>query len=95
MLLLPPTLTLQEAPDTLRVLRETLAREFKEAAAQKRLVVDGSALQHFDSCALAVILECRREAQKRQWEFAVRGLPVKLNDLARLYGVEGLLPQTA
>ncbi len=95
MLLLPPHLTLQEAPDTLRIFRQTLAKELKEAEVQRRLIVDGSALQRFDSCALAVLLECRRQAQARGWSFAVRHLPAKLSDLARLYGVQSLLPAAA
>lgn len=95
MLLLPPTLTLQEAPATLRVFRETLAKELKDSETGGRLLVDGSGLQRFDSCALALLLECQRQAHARGWRFAVRHLPPKLLDLARLYGIEGLLPVAA
>jgi len=56
------------------------------------VVVDASALTQFDSSALAVLLECRREAKGRDRGFAVKGLPVKLRELATLYGIAGLLP---
>lgn len=53
---------------------------------------DASALQQFDSSALAVLLECRRAAQRAGAGFAVRGLPERLRTLAGLYGVADLLP---
>lgn len=55
--------------------------------------VDASQLNQFDSSALAVLLEFRREAQVLGKGFAVRGLPPRLANLAALYGVEGLIPQ--
>ncbi|MFM8610118.1 MAG: lipid asymmetry maintenance protein MlaB [Burkholderiaceae bacterium] len=53
---------------------------------------DASALKQFDSSALAVLLECRRAAQRAGAGFAVRGLPERLRTLAGLYGVADLLP---
>ena len=53
---------------------------------------DASALKQFDSSALAVLLECRRAAQRAGAGFAVRGLPERLRTLAGLYGVAELLP---
>lgn len=61
------------------------------AAAAGAWVVDASALQVFDSSALAVLLECRRGALVAQQPFAVRGLPPALAGLAALYGVAELL----
>ena len=58
-------------------------------------VIDASGLQQFDSAALALLLECQRLAQASGRAFAVRGVPPKLGQLARLYGVEALLFPTA
>ena len=91
MLLLPETLTMREARDTLRLLKLALERE-----AEAVLVVDGSQLQRFDSSALAVLLECRRLAQAWGKRFELNALPPKLAELARLYGIDELLtPQAA
>jgi phospholipid transport system transporter-binding protein len=46
----------------------------------------------FDSSALAVLLECRREALSLGKTFAVAHLPARLRELAALYGVAELLP---
>lgn len=87
MLILPSVLTHLEARDVLRVFRETALRGEPGA-----LVVDGSGLQRFDSSALAVLLACRRLADELGRPFAVQQLPPKLGELARLYGVDSLLP---
>ena len=86
MLLLPATITAQEARDTQRLLTQSLKSEPAGAA-----VVDASNLRHFDSAALAVLLECRRVAQAWGKSFAVRNAPPKLAALAKLYGVDELL----
>jgi len=86
MLLLPATLTNREARDTLRMLSQGLQRE-----PGSELVINASGLQQFDTAALAVLLECRRLAQAWGKQFAVRQAPAKLEALARLYGVDGLL----
>jgi phospholipid transport system transporter-binding protein len=86
MLLLPATLTADEARATLRMLSQTLKSEPEGA-----VVVDASALQQFDSSALAVLLECQRQAQAWGRAFSVRQPPTKLAALAKLYGVDGLL----
>jgi len=92
MLLLPAVITHAEVPHVLSLFKQTL----EQAAAQGNvdaalLTVDGSALQHFDSSALAVLLECQRMARAKGRAFAVQSLPAKLTELARLYGVDGLL----
>jgi phospholipid transport system transporter-binding protein len=56
------------------------------------VVADASSLIKFDSSAVAVLLECRREAQIQGKSFSVRGLPERLRSLAALYGVAELLP---
>jgi phospholipid transport system transporter-binding protein len=61
----------------------------------KLAVADASALLHFDSSALAVLLECRREALALGKSFAVTQLHPRLRALAALYGVGELLPEAA
>jgi phospholipid transport system transporter-binding protein len=87
MLVLPPKLTHDEAPACADMLRQGLAGQTATAT-----VVDASALVQFDSSALAVLLECRRESGARGRGFAVKGLPPRLRELATLYGIAGLLP---
>lgn len=92
MLMLPSVLTHEQVRDTLRLFRETLDQASAGGGSQAVLLtVDGSALQQFDSSALAVLLECQRMARARGRAFAVQSLPPKLNALAKLYGVDGLL----
>jgi phospholipid transport system transporter-binding protein len=87
MLVLPPKLTHDEAPACVLMLRQGLAGQ-----AASSTVVDASALEQFDSSALAVLLECRRESSALGRGFAVKGLPARLRELASLYGVAGQLP---
>ncbi|MGJ7544420.1 STAS domain-containing protein [Variovorax sp. LT1R16] len=87
MLVLPTKLTHDEAPACMRMLQQGLAGQSGSAA-----VVDASALVRFDSSALAVLLECRREAGALGRSFAVKGLSPRLRELAALYGIAGLLP---
>jgi phospholipid transport system transporter-binding protein len=86
MLDLPATLTQDQARACLDQLTSGLPSE----AAQ--VVVNAAALRSFDSSALAVLLEVRRESARIGKRFAVQALPQRLRDLAALYGIEGLLP---
>jgi len=86
MLLLPATITAGETRDALRMLAQALKRE-----ADAGVVIDASALQHFDSAALALLLECRRLSQAWGKGFSIRSAPAKLVALAKLYGVDTLL----
>lgn len=86
MLLLPATVTASEANDTRRLLLKALKDE-----PEGEVVVDASNLQHFDSAVLAVLLECERAAGALGKPLALRNPPPKLEALARLYGVDGLL----
>lgn len=86
MLLLPSTLTLREARDTQRMLAQGLQAEPAGA-----VVINASGLQHFDTSALAVLLECDRLAKAFGRSFEVRDAPPKLTALAKLYGVDGIL----
>jgi phospholipid transport system transporter-binding protein len=90
MLLLPSSITAEEAPSAQRMLAQVLQHE-----PDAGVVVDASSLKHFDSSALAVLLECRRLAQAWGKAFVVRNAPPKLEALARLYGVDVLLMEGA
>ena len=86
MLVLPAELTHVQANTCLGMLREAARGTQAEA-----VLVDASALVRFDSSALAVLLECRRDALHDGKPFAVRGLPARLQELAQVYGVRELL----
>ena len=87
MLLLPARLTHDLAAPSVLALGAMLAGE-----TGPEVVADASALQEFDSSALAVLLACRRQVLVAGKGFAVRGLPDRLRQLAGLYGVQDLLP---
>ncbi|MFY3386406.1 STAS domain-containing protein [Paracidovorax sp. MALMAid1276] len=86
MLVLPAELTHREAAVCLAMLLQGL-----KVHGESELVVDARALAVFDTSALAVLLECRREALSEGKTFAVQGLPAALHGMAGLYGVESLL----
>lgn len=88
MLVLPPEVTHAQAVACLRMLVQGL-----NAQAGVVVKLDASALQRFDSSALAVLLEFRRECLARGKQLALQGLSGRLADLAVLYGVAELLPE--
>ena len=90
MLVLPAELTHRQATACLHMMLQGL-----KVHREPGVVVDASALAVFDSSALAVLLECRREALVLRKTFAVRGLPTALRSLAGLYGVGLLLTPAA
>lgn len=90
---LPAKATLADA-DTL-LLALTSALHAVSPAAGSSLRIDASALQHFDTSLVALLLHTRRAAQAAGGSIAIVGAPPKLADLARLYGVESLLPLDA
>jgi phospholipid transport system transporter-binding protein len=89
-LVLPAELTHAEATACGRMLAQALRSDQGRQA-----VADASALRHFDSSALAVLLDCRREALALGKTFAVSRLHPRLRALATLYGVAELLPEPA
>ena len=86
MLLLPATLTANEARDTLDMLSQALERE-----PHGPVVIDASQLTRFDSAALALLLECKRLALSFGRPFELREPPARLLSLAKVYGVESLV----
>jgi phospholipid transport system transporter-binding protein len=87
MLVLPSSLTHDTASACVQMLLQAL-----QADPGSVIEVDACALVHFDSSALAVLLECRRASQAQGKGFRVRGLDARLVGLSVLYGVDGLLP---
>ncbi|HSV52690.1 MAG TPA: STAS domain-containing protein [Burkholderiaceae bacterium] len=87
MLVLPAELTQRETTACLRMLVQGLRSQAGTA-----VIADASALTRFDSSALALLLECRRESLAMGKSFSVHGLPQRLRSLAALYGVAELLP---
>lgn len=87
MLVLPAEITHEHAAACCRMLEQGLRNDPTGA-----VVADAGALTRFDSSAIAVLLDCRREALARGKSFSVRGLPPRLRVLAGLYGVAELLP---
>ena len=86
MLSLPATIGLTDAKAAMRPLAEAISGE-----PVGRVTVDAAGLRQFDSSALAVLLECRRLAEKSGRSFQLSGAPPRLSQLARLYGVAELL----
>jgi phospholipid transport system transporter-binding protein len=60
---------------------------------QEDLLVDFSGVESVDSAAVSMLLGWERAAQRSERELSVTGLPEDLLSLARLYGVDKLLPQ--
>ncbi|MBL0919426.1 MAG: STAS domain-containing protein [Hydrogenophaga sp.] len=83
---LPVRLTLDEAAATLAALRGAVAGQGAGA-----VTVDAGALRDFDSSAVAVLLELRRELQQQGRSLQVRDWPPRLQDLVKVYGVQELL----
>ena len=82
---LPARVTHAEAP--------ALARDWlaQVQAATGPVRLDASALQRFDTSALALLLACQRAARSRGVSLQVQGLPERAQALARVYGVSELL----
>jgi phospholipid transport system transporter-binding protein len=89
-LVIPTQLTHAQAAACTRMLAQALQSE-----SQPQAVVDASPLQAFDSSAIAVLLECRREALAMGKTFAVAHMPARLRELAVVYGVSELLQPAA
>lgn len=87
MLVLPADLTRGQASACLQMLVQGL----RALTDPKGVVVDAGALERFDSSALAVLLELRRESQSQGKRFSIQAMPSRLHDLATVYGIAELL----
>ena len=90
MLRVPSSLLHDTATATLAEMLQALSAEPSTGVA-----VDASALERFDSTALAVLLELRRAALQAGKTLGLQGMPQRLQDLAALYGIAELLPSAA
>ena len=86
MLVLPPELTHAQARACAMAMSQEMA-----AVRGSKVVLNASQLIKFDSSALALMLQCRREALALGKNFTVHGLTPPLAKLATLYGIESLL----
>jgi len=86
---LPARATFNEATPLLAALQAALL------TGGGTLRIDAAALQHFDTSLLALLLHIRRAAHAAGGAVELVGAPTKLAELARLYGVESLLPPTS
>lgn len=84
MLALPSELTHHQASACVLQLQRGIT------ASASPVVIEAGALERFDSSALAVLLQCRRQALSQGKEFAVQGMPQALQRLAQMYGVVSL-----
>lgn len=83
---LPDRLTLENAGDTLQRLAPIVT-----AAPGPVVQLDASALQNFDSSAIALLLELRRRLLEQGKTLQVVSWPQRLQGLVALYGVGELL----
>ncbi|MDO8457831.1 MAG: STAS domain-containing protein [Burkholderiaceae bacterium] len=87
MLVLPEVITQANAVACLAALSKDLSGQ-----AQADVVLDAGNLKRFDSAALALLLEVRRDVLKMGKKFVLKEAPQRLQDLAALYGITELLP---
>ncbi len=85
MIRLPATVMHAQAPACLRDVQAQMG------TSQGAVQVDAQALETFDSSVLAVLLACRRQALAAGRTFEVHHMPERLQSLAHVYGVNGLL----
>ena len=85
-LVLPRELTQAQAGACLSMLVQGMRSESGSS-----VEVDASALDRFDSSAIAVLLEFRRNCLAQGKTMLIRALPARLADLAGLYGLNELL----
>lgn len=88
MMRLPDRITLRNARAVLVTLGAELSAQPGGAAAVE---IDASALVQFDSSALGVLVELHRRAAASQRSCRLVGMPPRLAELARLYGVTELV----
>ena len=81
---------LLEGPVTISTVSALLAQS-RAMLAPGVSVLDFNAVTDVDSAAVALVLECMREAQLRKITLTLVNLPEALRNLAQLYAVSELL----
>ena len=94
---LPERMVFQNAVECSALLKKAIteACQANRATGSKVAVIDASAVRSFDSAALAVLLQCRRDADALKCTIAIQNMPSQLRELTHLYGVAELLPDAA
>lgn len=88
---LPAQITQENASELLNAWSQKIQSTIKTAQSHTVFCFDAKQLQQFDSTALAVLLALRRQTHAENCQFRIVHLPQRLQDLAKVYGVEGLL----
>ncbi|MEO6146207.1 MAG: STAS domain-containing protein [Sulfuriferula sp.] len=65
----------------------------KDAIKEGARIIDFHQVTEVDSTVLALIVECRREAEQAGFALRCINLPANLRGLATLYGMLDLIPQ--
>ncbi|MDT9002128.1 STAS domain-containing protein [Paucibacter sp. APW11] len=93
MLKLPARIRLHEAPQLWAQLESALKVEAAQVgnAAGTLVQLNAGELSEFDSSALTLLLSASRLCAAQGLSLAVREVPLKLQELARVYGVDELL----
>lgn len=81
---------LVQGPVTIGTVSALLAQA-RTLLAQGAAVLDFGGATEVDSAALALALECLREARRRQLPLSLANLPGAMQNLAELYAVSELL----
>lgn len=87
---IPERLTVESASSALVNLRTSLS-----SASSSVVSLDASGMKDFDTSAVAVLLELRREMLAHGKDIQIRNWPDRLTALVRLYGVDELLVASA
>ena len=78
-------LNFETAPDLLNSQQDLFDR-------RDQLIIDCRQVSRSDSAGLALLIEWLRQAKRYQCQLSFRNLPQQLLDIARVSGVETLLP---
>ena len=81
---------LLQGPVTITTVTALLAQA-RELLAPGVATLDFAAVTEVDSAAVALALECLREASRRQLALTLANLPAAMRNLADLYAVSNLL----
>jgi phospholipid transport system transporter-binding protein len=84
---LPQMVTVFEAAAVLARLEAALAA----APAGGAFVIDAEPLQRFDTSVVALLLQAQRLVRAQGLQLDLQGVPPRLSELARLYGVGELV----
>ena len=91
---LPPHWDLAAMPGAMEQQLELLGRLVAQNEKSDTIAVDLSAVERFDSCGLAALLELHRHAQHHHHKLHWLALSENLQELARIYGVSNCFAES-